>query len=889
MPSRLRSLLRVLLRRNDFEAAMAQEMRFHIEEYTDDLVRAGVPPEEAARRARMELGSVDNVKADCRQSRGLGPFDEIQQDLRYAVRLMRKTPGFTATALATLALCLGANLTIFAVVDSVLLRPLPFPTADRLVRVFNTYPKAGVPDDGISITNYYDRRGHISAFASVAAHRERTAVVGETGATEREPVAQVSPEFFSTLGLGPVRGRAFTDEETTSRTGDVAILTDGYWRERLDGDPQVIGRRVRVDGVNKTVVGVLPPDFTFLSSRARLYLPLASSPEQRAPAQRHSGSGAQMIGRLRPGATLVEAQSQVDAHNAVVEADGAEARSMAEAGFRSLVVPLQADHVAGVRPILLLLQAGVLFLLLIGAVNVANLLLIRASGRVKEFAVRQALGASRRHVVREVVTETTLLTLIGGVLGLAVGAAGIRLLGVLGAEHLPLGAHIVFDARVAMVALGGAIVLGLAIAVPIAWYSLRAHSASALHSESRGATASRAVRRLRHGFLVAQMALAFVLLSGAGLLGRSLERAMAMSPGFRPEHILTGQIPLPWKSYPEAPARLAFTERLLEQVAQEPGVLVAGVATNVPLSGKSGKSAATVEGYVLPPGESLHGIYSYGVGGAFFEALGFTLREGRFLTAADSRRSERVCVVDEDFARRYFRRGSAIGQRLFQGGQRGVDAEAFTIVGVVGAVKQAALTEDVGQGAVYYPYVYRADSDAVFVVTRTTLPPESLGGALRTIVRRVDADLPVTDIRSMDGRIADSLVARRSPALLAALFSAIAVLLTAVGTYGVLSYAVAQRRREIGLRMALGARPEQVRGQFVSLALRLLGTGTVLGVLGAWLSGQAMQAILFQVPPLHLATLAGTLAIMGAVCVAACLLPSHRAARISPMEALAEE
>jgi predicted permease len=889
MLGRFRSFFRAARRRREFEEAMAEEVRFHIEACTDDLVRSGMPAAEAARRARMELGSVDAVKADCRESRGLAAFDALVQDLEYALRLLRKNPAFTATALTTLAICLGANLTIFAVVDSVLLRPLPFPAADRLVRIFNTYPKAGVPDDGMSITNYYERRGRLPAFTSVAAIRERTAVVGETGSTERLQVAQVSPDFFSTVGLGPRMGRAFTDEETTHQTDGVALVTDAYWRQHLGGDPHVIGKTIRVDGFTKAVVGVLPPDFAFLSSRARLYFPLASSPEQRLPGQRHSGSGAQMIARLRPGTTLAEAQAQVDRHNAVVAGDDPQGKRMAEAGFRTLVVPLHADHVSKIRPTLLLLQAGALFLLLIGAVNVANLLLIRAGDRVKEFAVRQALGASRRQVIREVVTETTVLTLLGGVLGLAAGAAGIGLLGVLGAEHLPLGARIVFDARVALAALGAAFVLGLAIAAPIAWYSVRSHSTDALHDGGRGATAGRAASRLRHGFLVAQIALAFVLLSGAGLLALSLERVMALSPGFRPQNILTGQITLPWKTYDQPAARLAYTQRLLEELAHQPGVLAVGVSTNVPLSGRNGMSAATVKGHVVPPGGSLHGHYSYGVGGEYFEALGFVLREGRFLGAADSGSARRACVVDEDFARRYFPGGTAVGQRLFPGSKERTDDEAFTIVGVVGPVKQAGLTEDAGPGAVYYPYLYRADNDEIFVVTRTSVAPESFVASLRSAVRRVDADLPITDIRSMEARIADSVIARRSPALLAALFSAIAVLLTAVGTYGVLSYAVARRRREIGLRMALGARPGQVRGQFVSLALRLLAAGTLLGVGGAWLTGQAMRAILFQVPPVHVATLAAAAAVMGVVSLAACLLPSHRAARISPMEALAEE
>jgi predicted permease len=887
--ARLRSLLQGLLRRREVEQDMAEEIRFHLEERTEDLVRSGLPREEAARRARMELGSVDNVKADCRESRGLRVVDETRLHLRRALRLMAKTPSFTVTALVTLALCLGANLTIFAVVDSVVLRPLPLPEPERLVRVFNTYPRAGVPDDGCSVTNYYERRGQLPALASLAVMRPRTAVVGLTGATDREEVAQVSPEFFATLGVPLAQGRAFTEEETAPATQDVAILTDAYWRQRLGTDPRALGSTVRVDGVAKTVVGILPPEFAFLSSRARLYLPFASSPDQRVASHRHWGSGAQMVARLAPGATVAQAQAQIDRQNAVLEAGDAMGQKMAEAGFRTLVVPLQKDHVAQVRPTLLLLQAGVLFLLLIGGVNVANLLLIRASGRLKEFAVRQALGAGRRHVVAEVVAETTVLTAIGGLLGLAVGAAGIRLLGVFGADHLPLGARIAFDARVALVALAGAIVLGLALAVPIAWYNLRGHAAEALHSESRGATTSRAARRLRHGFLVAQMALAFVLLSGAGLLGLSLDKVMALSPGFRPDSVITGQIALPWKTYQDAPARTAFTERLLAEVARQPGVVAAGVSTNVPLSGRDGKSSATVKGYVLPPGETLHGIYSYGVGGDYFQVLRVPLRAGRFLDADDSRRPERVAVVDEDFARRYFPDGNAIGGRLFQGGQEGPEASAFTIVGVVAPVKQAGLTEDVAQGAVYYPYIHRADNDDVFVVARTSLPPESLAGALRGAVRTIDPDLPVTGIRTMEGRIADSLVGRRSPALLATLFSALAVLLTAVGTYGVLSYAVAQRRREIGLRMALGARPEQVRGQFLALALRLLAAGTVLGVVGAALTGRAMQALLFQVPGVHLATLMATAAILAVVALAACLVPSRRAARISPMEALAEE
>ena len=888
MFERLRSFFRVLTRRREFEDGMTEELRFHIEQYTDELVSAGMSPEKAARLAHKELGSLTNVKGDCREAFGVHLFDEFRRELSYAARLLRKTPGFTATALLTLAVCLGANLTIFAVIDSVLLRPLPFPESDKLVTIFNTYPKAGVDRDGSSVTNYYERRGQIPAFASLSIYRYSTEIIGEPGSTAREQTMRVSPDFFATLGLGPAIGRAFTDEETTSETDHVAILSDTFWRQQYNADPNVIGKQIRVNAVPRTVIGVLPPTFRFLSADTRLFLPLASRLEDRGPLQRHSGGNVtQMIARLAPGATLPQAQSQLDAQNATLELDDPQAKMIAEAGFRSLVVPLHADHVAAIRPTLLLLQAGAMALLLIGAVNLVNLLLVRASSRVKELAVRQALGASRGYLVSEVIVETTLLTIVGGLLGLAVGAGGIHLLRVLGADRLPLGSRIAFDGRLALVGLVAAIIMGILFAVPIAWFNLRRHLGNALQSESRGGTSGRASQRMRHGFIVSQIALAFMLLAGAGLLGLSLQRAMAVSPGFQSDHVLTGQILLPWATYPNA-TRLTFVESLMDKIGHTPGVLSAGVVSNVPFSGKSGKSAATVMGHVRSPGESARGHYSYGVAGDYFRAMGFSLQAGRFLTADDSRSSQRVCVVDEDFARYYWPNASAVGQRLWDGSEAGKDAEAFTVVGVVGEAKQAGLTEDEAQGAIYYPYSFRID-DSFFVAVRTSLPPESLGLALQRVVRQIDPDIPVNDVRSMETRITDSLAARRSPALLAGLFSGIALLLTAIGTYGVLTYAVAQRRREIGLRMALGAQPGQIRSQFFYLSLRLLAGGTILGLIGAWLTGRAMQAVLFHVPALNPAILAGTGCVMGLVSLVACLLPSRRAARISPMEALAEK
>ncbi len=887
MLKRLRSLLRALQSRRDFEQGMSEELESHIEQYAQDLTRAGVPPQEAMRRARMEFGGLNGVQEECRAARWLHPFDELVRQTRHAARLLRKSPGFTITALLTLAVCLGANLTIFAVIDSVLLRPLPFPDAGRLVTMFNSYPKAGVERDGSSITNYYERRARIPAFSSLSLYRYGKVIAGETGSTERQQIMRVSPEFFSTLGIGPVVGRGFTEEETSVGADRVVILTDTYWKQHFNrGYNQVIGKKLRLDGVPYTVIGILPPGFRFLSSKAQLYLPFSSRPEERGPREMHSGGNSkQLIARLRPGATLSQAQTQIDAQNNLLERDDPQAKMMADAGFRTVVKPLHADYVASVRPVLLLLQAGALILLLIAAVNLANLLLIRINGRSKEIAVRQALGASRLQVLSETIVETTVLTLAGGFLGLIAGAAGIRALTIFGADRLPQGSQIAFDGRLALVAFLGAVVLGIALALPIAWFALRTEPANAIQSQARGGTASHAMQSLRHAFVVAQIALSFVLLSGTGLLALSLKHAMSVSPGFSADHVLTGQISLPGGTYRDWPSRLAFNAELLKEIGRQPGVSAVGLVNNLPLSGNNGKSAATVKGHVLRPGESARGHYAYGVDGDYFAAMGIALREGRFLTADDSRRGNRVCVVDEDFARYYWPHGDALGQRLFEGSGEASDAQAFTVVGVVGNVKQAALTDDAAQGAVYYPYALRTD-DNLFMVVRAIRSPDSLGLTLQRAVRQIDPQVPVNDIRSMDALVDESLAAQRSPALLTAVFSAIALLLTSIGTYGVLGYAVALRRGEIGIRMALGAQPRKIREQFLALALRLIIFGAMLGIFGAWLTGQAMRSLLFHVPPVDPPVLAWSAGCMAFVSLLACLLPSRRAARISPMETL---
>jgi predicted permease len=816
-------------------------------------------------------------------------------DLRFAFRQLRKAPAFTVTALATVALCLGANLAIFAVINSILLRPLPFPESDRLVTIFNTYPKAGVENDGSSITNYYERRGNIPAFSSLSIFINRPEPVGEPGSTEQEEIIRASAEFFTTLGVRPSMGRPFTEADMANDAA-VVIVTDGFWRQRLNSDPNVLGRDLRVNGIPRKIIGVLPPDFRYLSSEARLYVGFKTGGEQRGPAARHSGGGGtHTIARLKPGVTIAEAQSQIDAHNAAVEQDNPQAKMMAEAGFRSPVLSLHAHHVRSIRPTLWLMQAGVFFLLLIGAVNLINLLLIRASSRAKEMAIRQSMGASRLHVIRQAITESVLLTAIGGLLGIIVGAWGTELLQILGAGRLPLGAQIAFNSWLALVGLMGAVILGVVIAVPIAWFNLGSHLAVALQSESRTGTVSLAAQRLRHGFIVAQIALAFVLLAGAALLGLSLKKVMAVSPGFRADHVLAGECTMTWRQLESD--RVGIVDRLLESIGQQPGIAAVGTVTNIPLSGDNGKAAITPKDYVPPPGQSLQGHYVYGVSGDYFAALGIPLREGRFLVSEDSHRPERVCVVDEDFARRYWPDGRGLGQKLVWGGRsfrrplsggESDGAKLFTVVGVVGRVKQAELTEAQGQGAVYLPYVDR-EGGSLFLVARTSQRPEAFAETLRKLVRATQPEIAIDNIRSMETRIEESLMARRSPALLAGIFAGVALLLAAIGTYGVLSYSVAQRTREIGIRMALGAQRSQIGTQFLSLGLRLLAAGTILGLLGAWWAGRAMQSVLFDVPTLHIATLLVTALVMGIVSLVACLIPARRATKVDPMIALRAE
>ncbi len=802
--------------------------------------------------------------------------------------MLRKSLGSTTVAILTLTLCIAANIVIFAVTDAILIRPLPFPEADRLVIAFHNYPGAGIEHQACSLTSYYEWRESITAFESTAAYQDGSVVIGDAAGREPQRVfsQRVTADFFDTLGVKPALGRFFTEEETDPSRSAVVVLTDTFWHSHYNADPGVLGRDLRVDGQVITIVGVLKPDFRYLSSRAKLFFPLACDPQNRGPYQRHN-TNAQVIARLAPGASPASAQAQIDALNSQQMEDDPRLTKLLEGtGFHTRIYSLHADHVRNVRPILILLQGGALFLLLIGGVNLINLLIIRASGRVKEFSMRRALGAGRRHVARAVLIETIMLAGIGGILGLGLGAVGISMLSVLGMAELPLGAQVDFSYRVAATALCGSILMGIAFAIPIICFHLRNNFSSALHAEGRSGTVSRAAQGLRHGFIIAQISLAFLLLTGAGLFGISLKRVLSVSPGFQPEHVLTGRIGLPPAGYGDEPARLAFVEHMLNELHAQPGVTSAAVSTVVPFTGQDNSQAIVAEGFEPQPGDSLRAHFHCAVSSDFFQALGIPLRQGRLLEEADNYREERVCVVDEEFARRYWPNGDAIGYRVTKGPVFD-ETTAFRIVGIVGQIKQDKL-EETALGAVYFPYRYDAIGN-IYVITRSSQSPTAIISTLRETVRRLDPEIPVDDIYTMQARIDASLVQRRSPALLTAIFASVALLLTAIGTYGVVAYVVAQRRREIGVRMALGALPQQVLTQHLSIGVKLLLAGLVLGVLGSWAVGRVMENFLFGVGAIHAGVLTTTAGVMILVVLLACFIPARRASKVDPMKALRYE
>ena len=873
------------MRRSDDD--FADEIESHIQLEADRLVdERGLTPEAAAAEARRSFGNVTSHRERFHERSRWIWFERGLRDTRHAVRRLGREPRFTLAAVATIALCLGAVLAVCAVADAILWRPLPLAAAHRLVTIHNTYPGAGVLDDGASVANYAERRDALPQFASVSLLRPGTAIIGESGSTARENILMVTPEFFRTVGVALTQGRAFTDADTERGAEPVAILTDAAWRGRFAGTLST--QTIRANGAALRVVGTLPSSFSWPDSDAAIFVPLPIPVEQRPSSERHSGSNSEMVARLADGVTTAAAQQAIDAQNNQLERQNPQAAFIAGTGFRSVVTPLRDKRTAAVRTVVWLMCVGALGLFAVGCANLVNLVLVRSSGQMREVAVRTALGASRFALATSIVIEMVALATAGGWCAFVVGAAGVRGLHVLGVDRLPLGSSVAIDGRAGLLCVVGAILLGLVMSAPALWFTFRARTPQTPLLQSRSATASRRASQWRHAFVAVQIAAALVLLTSSALLGLSLLRAMRVVPGFRADAAITGEVTLPWTTYRAFTSRYAFAERTLTELRRQPGVVAAGVTSNIPLSGNDIKSAITFADAALNSARELHGYYAYWVGGDYFTALGVTVLAGRALTPADTEHGTRVCVVDEDFARRNFGAGSALGQRLFQSSKRLSDADAFTIVGVVQAVSQAAVTDRSAQGAVYFPLSTFTDSRMYFVV-RSAADAMSVGATMSRIVRTIDPELPVTDVRTMASRLSGSLTVRRSPAVVTAVFAAAALLLAGIGTFGVVSYAVAQRRREIGLRLALGADPARIRRHFLRMGWQLCIAGVPAGLMGSWFSGRLMQAVLFDVPAVHWPTLCAATTALIVLTLLACVLPAQQAANVSPAIALTED
>jgi predicted permease len=816
-------------------------------------------------------------------------------DLRLAIRLLSKDRAFTLTAALTLAICIGANTTLFSVVHNVLLSPLTVPESDRILLMSNSYPKAGADSLGYSgAPDYYDRLRDLTVFEEQAEFDTRTRSIDENGTPTRVRVMQATPSFFRLVRVPPRLGRIFTDAEGEIGSEKKVILSQGLWQSLFGGDPAAIGKDLRINGEPHAIVGVMPKEFVFFDVDAVLWTPLAFTPEQKSDDSRHSNNW-RNIGRLKPGATLQQAQAQVDAINAANLDRFPQYRTLLlNAGFHTVVVGLKDYLVRDIRPVLYLMWGGALFVLLIGAVNVANLVLVRSRARLKELATRLALGAGRLRVTRQLVLESLVLTTVSAAAGLFLGYATLRLLGTINIQDLPRGNEIRVDGATVAYALGLASLIGCALGIiPIA--SLRRSDLSVvLREEGRTGTSGTGARNLRRGLVVAQVGFAYVLLLGAGLLFASFRQILAVDPGFRADGVMTASVSLPSVRYKDDAALLAFADEALRKIRALPGVQSAGATDTIPFGGSHSDSVILAEGYRMGPEESVISPSRVVATPGYFETIGAHLVSGRFFEERDDAKALRVAIVDEKLARRFWPGADPIGRRMYLPTDINNllainDKTVFiTVVGVIRDVKLESLTE--GRqvvGTYYFPLAQSADGGLTYAV-RTEGDPATLAGPLRTALQSLDRELPVYDMATLEALTERSLLSRRAPVLLSLSFGAVALFLSALGIYGVLAYLVTQRTREIAIRLALGSSAGGVFKLVLREGVWLSAAGFVVGIAGAAVLRRALESQLFGVTATNPTVLAIVTAGLGLVAMAACALPARRATRIDPILALSE-
>ncbi|HTI37649.1 MAG TPA: ABC transporter permease [Vicinamibacterales bacterium] len=860
---------------------VAEELAFHREQLEEAHRRRGLPPEAARQAARAALGGHTQTMEAFRDQRGLPWFDMLQQDVRYGVRMLRRTPGFTTAALLTLAIGTGANAAIFAVVNAVLLRPLPFPNASRVVIVGDRGADGQV--DNVGFETAADWRVRSNSFAQIALMRSWTPTLIAAGEAERLEGVRVSANYFETIGLQPALGRAFSEAEDTPEGRRVVILSDAIWRRRFNADPAVVGRSVQIADVNFRIVGVMPAGFDPLDAKryeggADVWAPLGYRIGGDSTCR--SCQHLRAFGLLAPHVSVANAAAEMNAIRAVMQREHPTEYSDGTIA----VVPLDDALMGEVRRPLYVLLGAVGFVLLIACANVANLLLARSQSRARELAVRAVLGAGSGRLLRQMLTESTLLALGGGAAALLLASGAVHALERIAPVSLPRADRAGVDGVVVLFTLVVSLVTGTLFGVLPALRAARGALSSHLAVDSRSSVGG--TGRLRSALVIADLALALVLLAGAGVMLRTTMALIRVPPGFQPDRLLTWQLSLAGNRYAEDAAVVQFQETFLQKLHALPGVTGAALADQIPFGTNYDCRGFHVRGLSKQNSAEDPCIERYGTTADYLQVMGIPLRDGRFFTAADTARSQPVIVVSEATRALVWGDANPIGSQVRFGSA--IRGPWYTVIGVVGDVHHSELDSPAAP-AFYSPESQFTDSDLVAIVRSTTADPAALAPAARQILRDIDPGVAMYDVATLESRIGDAIQAPRFVTQMLAGFAAIALLLAAVGLYGVVSFGVSQRTRELAVRIALGATPRQVLRMILSSGAALILIGVVTGIVAAGLTTRLLGSLVFGVTPSDPMAFTASVGVLVAVAGAAHVLPALRALAIDPARALRQD